>query len=70
MISKGVSLSQITDGMCYSYRSRDGYGLDDRNVGVQVPVESRIFASPCHPGRLWGPPCLLFNGHRGVFPRG
>jgi hypothetical protein len=36
-------------------RSRDsvdgiatGYGLDDREVGVPVPVESRIFSSPIH----------------------
>jgi hypothetical protein len=37
-------------------RSRDGvvgiatgYGLDDRGVGVRVPVESRIFFSPRRP---------------------
>jgi hypothetical protein len=24
-----------------------GYGLDDREVGVRVPVGSRIFTSPC-----------------------
>jgi hypothetical protein len=33
-----------------------GYGLDDRGVGVQVPVGSRIFSTPHCPGRLWGPP--------------
>jgi hypothetical protein len=32
-----------------------GYGLDDRGVGVRVPVGSRIFSSPHHPDRLWGP---------------
>jgi hypothetical protein len=44
------------------FRSRDsavdiatGYLLDDREVGVLVPVGSRIFTSPCHPDRLWGP---------------
>jgi hypothetical protein len=31
-----------------------GYGLDDRRVGVRVPVRSRIFTSPCHPDQLWG----------------
>jgi hypothetical protein len=48
------------------YRSRDsvvgiatGYGLDDRGVGVRVPV---IFSSPSRPDRLWGPPNLLPNG--------
>jgi hypothetical protein len=49
-------------------RSRDstvgiatGYGLDDREVGVRVPVES----SPRRPDRLWGPPNLLSNGYGG-----
>jgi hypothetical protein len=58
-------------------RSRDsvvgiatGYGLDERGVGVRVPVGSRIFSSPIRPDRLWGPPNLLFNGYRGLFPRG
>jgi hypothetical protein len=43
-------------------RSRDsvvgiatGYRLDDRGVGVRVPVGSRIFSSPRRPDRLWGP---------------
>jgi hypothetical protein len=31
-----------------------GYGLDDRGVGVRVPVGSRIFF-PRHPDRFWGP---------------
>jgi hypothetical protein len=46
------------------------YGLDDRGVGVRVPVGSVIFFSPCHPGRLWGPPNRLPSGYRGLFPRG
>jgi hypothetical protein len=41
------------------------YGLDKRGVGVQVPVGSRIFSSPCHPNRLCGPPSLLSTGYRG-----
>jgi hypothetical protein len=28
------------------------YGLDDRGVGVRVPVGSRIFSSPDSPDRL------------------
>jgi hypothetical protein len=33
-----------------------GYGLDDKGIGVRVPVGARIFPSPCRPDRLWGLP--------------
>jgi hypothetical protein len=33
-----------------------GYTLDDRGVGVRVPVGARFFSSPRRPDRLWGPP--------------
>jgi hypothetical protein len=46
-----------------------GYRLDNRGVGVRVPVGSRIFTSTCHPDWLWGPPNLLSNGW-GLFPQG
>jgi hypothetical protein len=47
-----------------------GYGLDDREVGVRVPVGSRIFTSPCRPDRLWGPRNLLYNEYREFYTRG
>jgi hypothetical protein len=37
-----------------------GYGLDDREVGVRVPVGSGIFSTG--PDQLWGPPNFLCNG--------
>jgi hypothetical protein len=46
------------------------YGLDDRGVGVWVPVGPRIFAFPYRPDRLWDPPSLLSNEYRRLFPRG
>jgi hypothetical protein len=60
-----------------SYRSRDSavgimtdHRLDDRSVGVRVPVGSRIFPSPRRPDRLCPAPSLLSNGYWRNFPSG
>jgi hypothetical protein len=46
-----------------------GYGLDDRRVGVRVPVGSIIFSSPCRPDWLWGPQPISYPmGNGGSFP--
>jgi hypothetical protein len=44
-----------------------GYRLDDRGVEVRVSVGSRIFSSPRHLDRFWGPPNLLTNGYQGLY---
>jgi hypothetical protein len=42
-----------------------GYGMDDRGVGVLVPVGLRSFFSARRPERLWDSLNLHFNGYRG-----
>jgi hypothetical protein len=45
-----------------------GYGLDDPEVGVRIPMEKKIFTSVCRSD--WGPPTLISNGYRVFFARG
>jgi hypothetical protein len=46
-----------------------GYGLDDRGLGLRVPLGSRLFCPSRRPDWLWSPPNLLSNGYRGFFLR-
>jgi hypothetical protein len=46
-----------------------GYGLDGRGFGVRVPTGTRFKSFPRRPDRFWDPPCLLLNGHQGLFLR-
>jgi hypothetical protein len=39
-----------------------GCGLEDREVGVRVPLGPGMFTSAYRPEWLWGPPNLLSNG--------
>jgi hypothetical protein len=48
----------------------NGYGLDDRMVGVRFPAGMGIFSSTPCPERLRGPPSLLSNGYQGLFHEG
>jgi hypothetical protein len=68
LLSKCVKINMCKELFCSVcvWRSRDsavdiatGYGLDDRGVGVRVPVGSRIFFSPRRPDRLCGPSSLV-----------
>jgi hypothetical protein len=46
-------------------------GLRDGQPWIYVSIPDRvkrIFSLKCS-DRLWGPPCFLVNGHRGLFPR-
>jgi hypothetical protein len=68
------SLSRYYDT---SARTRDSavgiainYGLDDRGIGVIVPVGSRIFSSPSRPDWRWVHPTSYPIGTGGSFPGG
>jgi hypothetical protein len=64
-------LNYFVEAQSYSVpRSQATIILVCGHTGVRVPVGSRILSSPLRPNRLWGPPNLLSNGYRRLFPRG
>jgi hypothetical protein len=78
LCSPGTGWPGLTPGTGFPFRRllrlvvgiATGYVVDDRGVGVRVPVGSRIISSPSRPDRLLGAPNLPSNGYRGFFPRG
>jgi hypothetical protein len=44
-----------------------GNGIDDRRVGVRVPLGSTTLTSPYRADWFWGPPRIQFNGYVGLF---
>jgi hypothetical protein len=58
-----------------TWRNRDsavgmetGYGLDDREVGIRIPVRSKIFSSLRLPDRFWAHPTFYPMGTDSFFP--
>jgi hypothetical protein len=47
-----------------------GYGMDGRGVEVPFLAGERVFFSPERPDQFCGPPNLVYNEYRGIFPRG
>jgi hypothetical protein len=47
-------VSRVRGSQDSAFGIATGYGLGDREVGVRVPVGSRIFSSVRRPDRLWG----------------
>jgi hypothetical protein len=47
-----------------------GYGQDGQRIGVRVSVWGKIFLLSMSFRRVSGSPSLLYNGYRGLFPRG
>jgi hypothetical protein len=61
-----IKIRRREPGQC-SWQS-DRLRIVDLGVGVRVSVRSRFFSSPRRPDLFWGPPSLLFNSNRGIFP--
>ena len=59
LFSFAAAIALPAQGLSYGLRVRDG--ILDGGGG--------FFSSQKRPGRLWGPPSLLLNGHYGSFPR-
>jgi hypothetical protein len=53
-----------------SVGTRISIGYEDGQPAVRLPTELKLVSFPLRPDLLCGPPNLLSNGDRGLFPRG
>jgi hypothetical protein len=70
LISKSAPIQRSLMTTAVGYNILSHWRIEDRGIGVWVPVGPRIFSSPRCPDRLWGPPNLLSNGNRGSLSSG
>jgi hypothetical protein len=64
--SKHCDIETLTIGRGSILCIESKKGLEDRGVGVRIPVGTRTVTSPYRPERFWGPPSLISIGYRGL----
>jgi hypothetical protein len=60
----------VKDSINIQYSITNGYGLEDRMIGVRFPAGFGIFLFDIMSKPLWGPASLLSDGYQGLFPWG
>jgi len=60
----------VWNGSTFQIVQRPGYGLNDQGSVHGDGADGTFFFSPPLPGRLWGPPCILWNDYQQLFSRG
>jgi hypothetical protein len=62
--ARSSGLSPVLEVQLHAFTITTGYGIEDREVGVRVAVESIIFSSPYRLQRLWAHPASYPMGTR------